>query len=84
MAADEDKKASESSSKKKEDREQQKLFVGNIPLDCTSKMLIDLFSPHGKVLRADIVKNFAFVVRFAFECFIVANSPAFCGRLPHF
>jgi len=61
MAADEDKKASESSSKKKEDREQQKLFVGNIPLDCTSKMLIDLFSPHGKVLRADIVKNFAFV-----------------------
>ncbi len=40
-----------------------KLFVGNIPPNCTEQDLAQLCKEHGNVVRADIVKNFAFVVK---------------------
>ena len=40
-----------------------KLFVGNLPEDCTQKDLQGAFEVHGEVTECDIIKNYAFVVR---------------------
>ena len=39
-----------------------KIFVGNIHKDTTPDELRALFSPHGTVVEADIIANYAFVV----------------------
>ena len=39
-----------------------KVYVGNIPPNCRESDLQDLFAQYGPVKRADIVKNFGFVV----------------------
>eukprot|EP00112_Aurelia_sp_Birch-Aquarium-sp1_P000897 Seg1087.8 transcript_id=Seg1087.8/GoldUCD/mRNA.D3Y31 product="RNA-binding protein 4B" protein_id=Seg1087.8/GoldUCD/D3Y31 len=39
-----------------------KIYIGNIPPRCTERDIEDLCKPFGSLKRADIVKNFAFVI----------------------
>ena len=39
-----------------------KLFVGNLPHDCTNSELRTLFEPYGEITECEIIKDFAFVV----------------------
>ena len=42
-----------------------KVYIGNLPPRCTERDIEDLCKQFGSVERADIVKNFAFVVGLA-------------------
>lgn len=38
-----------------------KLYVGNLPDNCSKDSLHDLFGPYGTITELDVIKNFAFV-----------------------
>lgn len=52
-----------------------KIYVGNLPPRCTERDVEDLCKQFGSVERADIVKNFAFVVGLG-----LGNGPAFSQK----
>ena len=53
-----------------------KIYVGNLPPRCTERDVEDLCKQFGSIDRADIVKNFAFVVGLPF--FILYCCSYFC------
>ncbi|XP_022095635.1 RNA-binding protein 4.1-like isoform X2 [Acanthaster planci] len=38
-----------------------KLYVGNLPMDCTETQLHEMFSKYGEVAECDVIRNYGFV-----------------------
>ena len=56
-----------------------KIYIGNLPPRCNERDIEDLCKQFGSIERADIVKNFAFVVGLIFYC--LSNSQIRDGEL---
>ena len=40
----------------------RKIYVGNLPADCTEERLLEEFEKYGDVAECDVIRNYGFIV----------------------